>query len=94
MKKSVFGFTDSFSRFTGSIGKGLATATMDKKFQDRRRMQMTRNKPQHAILGVTQGVNYLGTSFASGFAGIVVKLSKKKIIGIEIYHTIRVIIII
>ncbi|CAO3643748.1 unnamed protein product [Cunninghamella blakesleeana] len=71
MKKSVFGFTDSFSRFTGSIGKGLATATMDKKFQDRRRMQMTRNKPQHAILGVTQGVNYLGTSFASGFAGIV-----------------------
>ncbi|KAI9302632.1 hypothetical protein BJ944DRAFT_290009 [Cunninghamella echinulata] len=71
MKKSVFGFTDSFSRFTGSLGKGLATATMDKKFQDRRRMQMTRNKPQHAILGVTQGVTYLGTSFASGIAGIV-----------------------
>ncbi|ORX52050.1 hypothetical protein DM01DRAFT_1408497 [Hesseltinella vesiculosa] len=71
MRKSVFGFTDSFSRFTGSIGKGLAMATMDKKFQDRRHMRLTRNKPQHAIYGVTQGVTSFGTSIASGVVGLV-----------------------
>ncbi|KAI8978652.1 hypothetical protein BDB01DRAFT_799548 [Pilobolus umbonatus] len=71
MKKSVFGVTDSMSRFTGSLGKGLSAATMDKKFQTRRKMNMTRNKPHHAIAGVTQGVEYLGTSLASGVVGLV-----------------------
>lgn len=72
MKKGVFGITDSMSRFTGSLGKGISAATMDKKFQDRRRMNMTRNKPTHAIYGVTQGVGYFGTSIASGVVGLVV----------------------
>ncbi|GAA5798753.1 hypothetical protein HPULCUR_004159 [Helicostylum pulchrum] len=79
MKKSVFGITDSMSRFTGSLGKGISAATMDKKFQERRRMNMTRNKPTHAIYGVTQGVGYFGTSVASGFAGLV----KRPIEGAE-----------
>ncbi|RCH95152.1 hypothetical protein CU098_002571, partial [Rhizopus stolonifer] len=79
MKKSVFGITDSMSRFTGSLGKGISAATMDKKFQDRRRMNMTRNKPTHAIYGVTQGVGYFGTSVASGVAGLV----KRPIEGAE-----------
>ncbi|KAG2186184.1 hypothetical protein INT43_002622, partial [Umbelopsis isabellina] len=70
-KKSVFGFSDSFSKVTGSIGKGLAVATMDRKFQDRRRANMTRNRPKHAMYGVTQGVNQFGTSVASGVAGLV-----------------------
>lgn len=72
MKKSIFGVTDSMSRFTGSLGKGLSAATMDKKFQEKRRMNMTRNKPTHAIYGITQGVGYFGTSIASGVAGLVV----------------------
>lgn len=33
---------------------------------------MTRNRPKHAMYGVTQGVNQLGTSVASGVAGLVV----------------------
>ncbi|KAL9556691.1 hypothetical protein MBANPS3_001742 [Mucor bainieri] len=79
MKKGVFGISDSLSRFSGSLGKGVSAATMDKKFQDRRRMNMTRNKPTHAIYGVTQGVGYFGTSVASGFAGLV----KRPIEGAE-----------
>ncbi|KAI8884432.1 hypothetical protein K501DRAFT_332624 [Backusella circina FSU 941] len=71
MKKSVFGVTDSMSRFTGSLGKGISAATMDKNFQDRRRINMTRNKPTHAMYGVTQGVGYFGTSVASGVVGLV-----------------------
>jgi hypothetical protein len=33
---------------------------------------MTRNRPKHAVYGVTQGVNQFGTSVASGVAGLVV----------------------
>lgn len=33
---------------------------------------MTRNRPKHAMYGVTQGVNQFGTSVASGVAGLVV----------------------
>lgn len=98
MKKGIFGVTDSLSKITGSVGKGLllahmcvgvcmaknhsydiglAAATMDKKFQDRRRISMTRNKPRHAMYGVTQGVTYLGTSVASGVVGLVVSFSQK-----------------
>ncbi|KAG0748282.1 hypothetical protein G6F57_007048 [Rhizopus arrhizus] len=79
LKKSIFGVTDSMSRFTGSLGKGLSAATMDKKFQEKRRMNMTRNKPTHAIYGVTHGVGYFGTSIASGVAGLV----KRPIEGAE-----------
>ncbi|KAI8968041.1 hypothetical protein BDF20DRAFT_917267 [Mycotypha africana] len=79
MKKSVFGITDSMSRFTGSLGKGVSAATMDKGFQDRRRINMIRNKPTHALYGVTQGVGYFGTSIVSGFTGLV----KRPIEGAE-----------
>ena len=53
VKKSVFGFSDSMAKFTGSISKGLAAATLDKEFQDQRRMSKNRNRPKHALYGVT-----------------------------------------
>merc|ERR1711881_551650 len=66
VKKSVFGVSDSFSKVTGSIAKGLAEATMDKQFQDRRRMTRSRNRPNHALYGVTAGANSFVSSLASG----------------------------
>ncbi|KAL7273138.1 Vacuolar protein sorting-associated protein 13 [Rhizina undulata] len=79
VKKSVFGVTDSLSKFTGSISKGLAAATLDKQFQDRRRMSRARNKPKHALYGVTAGANSFVTSFASGIGG----LARKPLEGAE-----------
>jgi vacuolar protein sorting-associated protein 13A/C len=79
VKKSVFGVSDSFSKVTGSISKGLATATMDKQFQDRRRMTRARNRPKHALYGVTAGANSLVSSVASGVGG----LAKKPLEGAE-----------
>ncbi|KAH8819973.1 hypothetical protein F5884DRAFT_32326 [Xylogone sp. PMI_703] len=79
MKKSVFGFSDSFSKVTGSIAKGLAEATMDKQFQDRRRMTRSRNRPKHALYGVTAGANSFVTSLASGVGG----LARKPLEGAE-----------
>lgn len=78
-KKSVYGFTDSFSKVTGSFAKGLAAATMDKQFQDRRRITRARNRPKHAIFGVTAGANSLFTSVASGVGG----LARKPLEGAE-----------
>ncbi|KAI0018263.1 vacuolar protein sorting-associated protein 13 [Xylariomycetidae sp. FL0641] len=70
VKKSVYGFSDSFSKMTGSFGKGLAAATLDKQFQDRRRITRARNRPKHALFGVTAGANSFFTSVASGLGGV------------------------
>ena len=70
VKKSVFGFSDSMAKFSGSISKGLAAATMDKEFQDQRRMAKNRNRPKHALYGVTAGGNAFAASMASGIGGL------------------------
>lgn len=79
VKKSVFGFSDSFTKVTGSISKGLAAATMDKQFQDRRRMTRARNRPKHALYGVTAGANSFVSSLASGVGG----LARQPLMGAE-----------
>lgn len=70
VKKSVFGFSDSMAKFTGSMSKGLAAATLDKEYQDQRRMSRSRNRPKHALYGVTSGGNAFATSMASGIGGL------------------------
>lgn len=70
VKKSVFGLSDSMAKFTGSLSKGLAAATLDKEFQDQRRMSKSRNRPKHALYGITSGGNAFATSMASGIGGL------------------------
>lgn len=70
VKKSVFGFSDSMAKFTGSMSKGLAAATLDKEFQDQRRMSKSRNRPKHALYGITAGGNAFASSLASGIGGL------------------------
>ncbi|KAF1944820.1 vacuolar protein sorting-associated protein 13 [Clathrospora elynae] len=70
VKKSVFGFSDSMAKFTGSMSKGLSAATMDKEFQDQRRMSRSRNRPKHALYGITSGGNAFASSLASGLGGL------------------------
>lgn len=70
VKKTVFGLTDSVTKFTGSIGKGLSAATLDKQFQSQRRIRQARNKPRHALYGFASGAGSLVTSVASGFEGL------------------------
>lgn len=70
LKKSIFGFSDSFAKVTGSIAKGLTVATLDRKFQERRRLNQRRNKPKHALYGVASGANSFFDSISSGVSGI------------------------
>ncbi|KAK9485881.1 hypothetical protein V1527DRAFT_94643 [Lipomyces starkeyi] len=70
LKKSVFGVSDSIAKVTGSISKGLAVATLDKQFQDRRRISRVRNRPKHALYGVTAGANSFVEGLASGISGM------------------------
>lgn len=70
VKKSVFGFSDSMAKLTGSMSKGLAAATLDKEFQAQRRMSKSRNRPKHALYGITAGGNAFATSLASGIGGL------------------------
>lgn len=70
VKKSVFGVSDSLTKFTGSVSKGLAAATLDKEFQDQRRMSKARNRPKHALYGITAGGSAFASSMASGIGGL------------------------
>ncbi|GAA5952650.1 hypothetical protein JCM21900_006060 [Sporobolomyces salmonicolor] len=72
-KKTVFGVSDSLAKVSGSIGKGLSAATLDKQYQSQRRMRQFRNKPKHALYGVTAGAASFVTSVASGFEGLATK---------------------
>lgn len=70
VKKSVYGVSDSISKVTGSISKGLSVVTMDKSFQNRRRVNKTRNRPKHALFGLTTGATSFFDALASGITGI------------------------
>lgn len=73
MRKTVSGLTGTFSKFTGSLSKGLAAATMDTSFQRSRRTNQARNRPSNAVLGVSSGARSFYQGFASGLTGIVEK---------------------
>lgn len=51
---------------------GLSIATLDKDFQNKRRLHKFRNRPRHALYGVTEGANAFATSIASGVQGLAV----------------------
>ncbi|KAF9478514.1 vacuolar protein sorting-associated protein 13 [Pholiota conissans] len=73
VKKTVFGVSDSVTKFTSSLGKGLSAATFDAEYQARRRMTQRRNKPRHAIYGVTAGGEALASSVTSAMEGVFMK---------------------
>jgi vacuolar protein sorting-associated protein 13A/C len=73
VKKTVFGLSDSVTKFTSSLGKGLSAATFDEEYQAQRRLSQRRNRPRHAIYGVTAGSEALATSVVSAMEGIVTK---------------------
>ncbi|KIK70982.1 hypothetical protein GYMLUDRAFT_33082 [Collybiopsis luxurians FD-317 M1] len=73
VKKTVFGLSDSMTKFTSSVGKGLSAATFDSEYQARRRMTQRRNKPKHAIYGFASGGEALASSVASAMEGVLMK---------------------
>ncbi|KAF7310912.1 hypothetical protein HMN09_00634500 [Mycena chlorophos] len=73
VKKTVFGLSDSMTKFTSSVGKGLSAATFDSEYQQRRRLNQRRNRPRHAIYGVTAGGEALASSVASAMEGVLMK---------------------
>ncbi|KAG7099216.1 hypothetical protein E1B28_001083 [Marasmius oreades] len=73
VKKTVFGLSDSMTKFTSSVGKGLSSATFDSEYQARRRMTQRRNRPRHAIYGVAAGGEALASSVASAMEGVLMK---------------------
>ncbi|KAJ2768167.1 Vacuolar protein sorting-associated protein 13, partial [Coemansia nantahalensis] len=72
-KKTVFGMTDSFSKFADSMSKGLSAATLDPRFQSERSISRVRNRPKHAVYGVARGAESLARSVGSGLAGVVMR---------------------
>lgn len=70
VKKSVFGVSDSVSRFTNSVAKGLTVASMDKDFQERRRKTRQVGKNNHPVDGLSIGATSLFNGISSGLTGL------------------------
>ncbi|ODV90204.1 hypothetical protein CANCADRAFT_1934 [Tortispora caseinolytica NRRL Y-17796] len=68
-KKSVFGISDSVSKVSASLGKGLAAASMDEDYQ-RRRRQLLRNRTQRGHSGVANGASSLLNGITSAITGV------------------------
>jgi vacuolar protein sorting-associated protein 13A/C len=73
VRKTVFGVSDSISKFTSSVGSGLAAASLDKDFEAKRRAARFRNKPRHALTGVTAGANSFFSSLTSAVEGVALR---------------------
>ena len=73
IKHTVFGVTDTISKFTASIGKGISLTTLDNKYLVERRRRQGTNRPKHALSGVAQGATSFVSSVASGITGMVEK---------------------
>lgn len=73
----MFGLSDSATKFTSSVGKGLSAATLDSEYQTKRRMTQRRNKPKHALYGVAAGASAFADSVTSAFEGIAVSFTWK-----------------
>jgi len=68
----VYGIFDGVSRITGSVGKGLAEATLDESFKERRR-EDSRQKPSNVVTGVASGAVTIAKGIGSGLAGVFTK---------------------
>lgn len=73
VRKTVYGVSDSISRLTSSVGSGLAAASLDREFEARRRMARFRNKPRHALTGVTAGASSFFSSLTSAVEGVALR---------------------
>lgn len=71
LKKSVFGVSDSVSRFTNSVAKGLTVASMDKNFQEKRRLaRQGSTRPNHPVDGLSIGATSFFNGVSSGITGL------------------------
>jgi hypothetical protein len=52
---------------------GLSLATMDQQFQAKRRSNRARNRPKHAIGGLSSGAKALGSGLLSGVEGLAMR---------------------
>lgn len=72
LRKSLFGVSDSVSRFTSSVAKGLTVASMDRDFQKKRRQNRQKSRPNHPLGGFASGTNSLFDGITSGLSGLAI----------------------
>lgn len=70
VKNSIFGVFNAVSKITGTLGKGVATLSMDDDYLAARQ-RANRKQAKHVGDGALQGVQALGTGIFAGIAGIV-----------------------
>ncbi|KXS10872.1 hypothetical protein M427DRAFT_47658 [Gonapodya prolifera JEL478] len=84
INKTAFSVSDTFQKITGSLGKGLAVASMDDEYQrQRRNATLRKNRPKDPFSGITSGVVSFGQSLTSAVTGVVTQPMKGASRGVE-----------
>ncbi|KAJ3340069.1 hypothetical protein HDU93_007411 [Gonapodya sp. JEL0774] len=84
LNKTAFSVSDTFQKISGSLGKGLAVASMDDEYQRQRRMaSLRKNRPKDPLSGITSGVMSFGQSLTSAVTGVVTQPMKGASKGVE-----------
>ena len=72
VKNSVFGIFNTASKISSSLGKGLATLSMDEAYMRERELSLGVDKPHYIGEGIALGIRDLGLGIYKGLTGIVV----------------------
>jgi len=72
IKNTVYGTFNTLTKITGSLGKGIATLSMDEKYLQER-SNASRKKPKHVGEGLMMGMQGLGKGLFDGVTGLVRK---------------------
>jgi len=72
IKNTIYGTFNTLTKITGTIGKGIATLSMDDEYLAARQSR-SQKKPKHLGEGFVMGVQGLGRGLFEGVTGIVMK---------------------
>lgn len=70
MKNTVYGTFNTLSKITGTLGKGIATLSMDDKYLQER-SSAARKKPKHAGEGLVMGKIIIITNYNEYYLALI-----------------------
>jgi hypothetical protein len=73
VKNSVYGTFNTVSKLSGTVGKGIATLSLDPEYIQKRQVKQAVEKPKHFGEGVMYGMKDLGVGILEGISGLVVQ---------------------
>jgi len=73
LKNSVYGTFNTVSKLTSTVGKVVATVSLDDDYIRKRQIKQAKEKPKHAGEGILMGARDFGMGLVEGLGGIIMQ---------------------